>query len=109
MSENLLLFTDDTFENVIQSAAGKTLFVDFWATWCGPCRMLSPLFEAAADDYADEALFAKCNVDECPKPAGQFNIRGIPTILVFKNGALVNQHTGGMSKSQLEAFIEENL
>jgi len=109
MSENILTVNDENFDSQVKSVAGKPVFVDFWAPWCGPCRMLSPLIEAAADEYEDEAVFAKYNIDEGSAVANENGIRGVPTILVYKDGALVGQHTGMMAKSQLQSFIEQFL
>lgn len=109
MSENILNVNDSNFQSAVLDVADKPVFVDFWATWCGPCRMLAPHMEAAADTYAGKVLITKYNVDESNQIAGQFDIRGIPTVLVFKNGELVDQHTGAMGKAEVEAFIEKQL
>lgn len=99
---------DENFEaEVIQS--GKTVFVDFWATWCGPCRMLAPRLEQAAKTFDGRAVIAKYDVDESSGRAGEYGVRGIPTIIAFRNGQVVDQHTGSCSQDMLDAFIEKNL
>ena len=99
---------DENFEaEVIQS--GKTVFVDFWATWCGPCRMLAPRLEQAAKTFDGRAVIAKYDVDESSGRAGENGVRGIPTIIAFRNGQVVDQHTGSCSQDVLDAFIEKNL
>lgn len=106
MSDTIRTVTDENFTEEVKNVAGKPVFVDFWATWCGPCRMLSPLIEQASVDYADKAVFAKYNVDESNAVASENGIRGIPTVLVYKDGKVVGQRVGAMSKSDLTAFIE---
>lgn len=108
MSEFILTATDANFKETV-SAADKPVFVDFWAPWCGPCRMLAPSLDAAAEQYNGRAVIAKYNVDENSQVATENNIRGIPTLLVYKNGEIVGQHTGAMGKSELMAFIEQYL
>ena len=107
MSEFILTATDANFQETVNGAADKPVFVDFWAPWCGPCRMLAPSLEAAAQEYNGRAVIAKYNVDENSQVASENNIRGIPTILVFKNGALVGQRTGAMGKSEQLSFVEQ--
>lgn len=109
MSENIRNITDASFDADVKGVADKPVFVDFWAPWCGPCRMLAPSLEAAADAYGDRAVICKYNVDENSTVATENNIRGIPTILVYKNGEIIGQHTGAMGKSELNAFIEKYL
>ena len=109
MSEFILTATDANFQETVNGAADKPVFVDFWAPWCGPCRMLAPSLEAAAQEYNGRAVIAKYNVDENSQVASENNIRGIPTILVYTNGALVGQPTGAMGKSELMSFVEQYL
>ncbi len=107
MSENIVNVTDASFATDVKAVADLPVFVDFWAPWCGPCRMLAPSLEKAADEYAGKAVICKYNVDENNAVATENNIRGIPTILVYKNGEIVGQHTGAMGKSELMAFIDQ--
>lgn len=95
-----IVITDDTFETeVLQS--DKPVIVDFWAVWCGPCKMISPVLEEIAGDYADQVKVAKLDVDSNNKTAGKYNIMSIPSVLFFKNGELVDQVVGAVPKSQL--------
>lgn len=108
MSNDTKVITDASFEaDVLKS--DKPVLVDFWAVWCGPCKMLSPLVDAVATEYADKLVVAKMNVDENPQTPQKFGIRGIPTLLLFKNGELAAQKVGAMSRAQLKAFIDANV
>lgn len=108
MSNDTKVITDASFEaDVLKS--DKPVLVDFWAVWCGPCKMLSPLVDAVATEYADKLVVAKMNVDENPQTPQKFGIRGIPTLLLFKNGELAAQKVGAMSRAQLKAFIDANI
>ena len=108
MSDNIVHTNDDSFEaDVLQSE--KPALVDFWAEWCGPCKMIAPLLDAVADEYADRMSIVKLNVDENPNVAQKFGIRSIPTLILFKDGAVQAQKLGAMSKSQLTEFLETNL
>lgn len=91
--------TDATFDQVINS--GKPVLVDFWAEWCGPCKMIGPVVEELAGDYDGKAVVAKLNVDENPQTAAKFGIRSIPTLLVFKGGQIVDKQVGAVPKSVL--------
>ncbi len=106
MSE-ILHITDADFDAVI--AGDKTVFVDFWASWCGPCRMLAPRLEQAAQTFDGRAVIAKYDVDQSSGKAAQYGVRGIPTIIAFKNGEAVDQRTGACDQATLDAFIEKNL
>ena len=108
MSDSIRMVNDSNFDQEVKSVAGTPVFVDFWAPWCGPCRMLAPHVEAAAETYAGRALFAKYNVDESSDVANENGIRGIPTVLVYKDGKVIDQRVGAMSRSQLAAFIEKH-
>ena len=108
MSENIVHTSDSSFEaDVLQS--DKPALVDFWAEWCGPCKMIAPLLDEAATEFADRMSVVKLNVDENPNVAQKFGIRSIPTLMLFKDGAVQAQKLGAMSKSQLTEFLETNL
>ena len=108
MSENIVHTSDDSFEaDVLQS--DKPALVDFWAEWCGPCKMIAPMLDEAANEYADKMSVVKLNVDENPNIAQKFGIRSIPTLILFKDGAVQAQKLGAMSKSQLTEFLDTNL
>ena len=96
------------FDQEVLNSQGLIL-VDFWAEWCGPCKMIAPILEDAAKDYAGKLRIAKINIDDNPKTPGEFGIRGIPTLLLFKGGSMEAQKVGALSKSQLTAFIDNNL
>jgi thioredoxin 1 len=108
VSDNIVHTNDGDFEkDVLQSE--KPALVDFWAEWCGPCKMIAPLLDEAADDYADRLSVVKLNVDENPNTAQKFGIRSIPTLILFKDGNVQAQKLGAMSKSQLTDFLDSNL
>lgn len=108
MSNDTKVITDASFEaDVLKSE--KPVLVDFWAVWCGPCKMLSPLIDAVASEYAGKLVVAKMNVDENPQTPQKFGLRGIPALLLFKNGELTAQKVGAMSRTQLKAFIDANV
>jgi len=101
-------FTDQNFEAEVLKS-DKPVLVDFWAEWCAPCRMMAPAVEAIAAQYADRAKVGKLNVDENQSSAGRYNIRGIPTLLLFKNGEIEEQHVGVTSKDAIAKMLERHL
>ena len=108
MSDNLVHTNDSNFDaDVINSE--KPALVDFWAEWCGPCKMIAPFLDEAATEYADKMSVVKLNVDESPNVAAKFGIRSIPTLMLFKDGAVQAQKVGAFSKSQLTEFLDSNL
>jgi len=100
--------TDASFETDVL-AASLPVLVDYWAEWCGPCKMIGPMVEESAGTYAGRLSVAKLNVDENPKAPSQFHIRSIPTLMIFKDGKPVATKVGALSKSQLAEFIEQHL
>lgn len=108
MSDQISYVTDESFEKeVLQSDV--PVLVDYWAEWCGPCKMIAPILEDVVGDYAGKLKIAKINIDENPQTPPKFGIRGIPTLMLFKNGEVEATKVGALSKSQLTAFIDSNL
>lgn len=108
MSNNILHLTQATFDETLKST-GKPILIDFWATWCGPCRMVAPFIEQLADEYAGKAIVCKVDVDEEVGLAERFEVMTIPTIMVFKNNALVEKSIGVKAKPALAAMINKHL
>jgi thioredoxin 1 len=107
-SDKIQTFTDSNFDQtVIQS--GKPVLVDFWAEWCGPCRRLAPTVDAVATDFDGRVTVGKLNVDENPNTAGRFSIRGIPTLLLFKGGQIVESVVGLTDRDHLKQLIEKHV
>ena len=108
MSDKIVHTSDGTFDaDVLQN--GKAVLLDFWAEWCGPCKMIAPLLDEAADEYSGRLAVVKINIDENPNTPQKFGIRSIPTLMIFKDGAPQAQKLGAMSKSQLTEFLDSNL
>ena len=108
MSERIVHVSDDTFETEVLNA-GQPVLVDYWAEWCGPCKAIGPILGEIAEEYADKLKVVKLNIDDNPATPPKYNIRGIPTLMLFRNGAVEAVKVGALSKSQLAAFIDSNL
>jgi len=105
MSQAAKTVTDQTFEAEVLKST-KPVLVDYWAEWCGPCKMIGPAVEESANQYADRLTVAKLNIDDNPATPTRFHVRSIPTLMLFKEGQPVATHVGRMSKGQLQAFID---
>jgi thioredoxin 1 len=108
MSENIVTLSDASFDTDVVNAAGPVL-VDFWAEWCGPCKMIAPLLNDIAEEYADQVTVGKLNIDQNSTTPPKYGIRGIPTLLLFKDGVVADTKVGALSKTQLKEFIDKNL
>lgn len=108
MSEHIQYVTDASFKSDVLESPVPVL-VDYWAEWCGPCKMIAPILDEVAKDYSGRLKVAKLNIDENPKTPGEYGIRGIPTLILFKGGNVEATKVGALSKSQLTAFIDSNL
>ncbi len=107
MSEQITALTDDNFDSEV---AGDTpVLVDYWAEWCGPCKMIAPILEEVAGEYSGRVKVAKLNIDENPNTPPKFGIRGIPTLMLFKNGEVAATKVGALSKTQLTEFLDANI
>ena len=100
--------SNDSFDADVLKAEHPVL-VDYWAEWCGPCKLIAPILDEVSRDYGDKLRVAKVNVDENQEIASKYGIRGIPTLMLFRNGAVVATKVGALSKSQLTAFLDNNL
>ena len=108
MSDQVVHVSDATFDSEVLKAEGPVL-VDFWAEWCGPCKMIAPILDDVSKDYAGKLKVTKLNIDENPGTPPKYGIRGIPTLMLFKGGNVEATKVGAVSKSQLTAFIDSNL
>lgn len=108
MSERIVHVTDASFEQEVLQYS-KPVLVDYWADWCGPCKMIAPVLDEIADEYAGKVRVAKLNIDDNPNTPPLYGIRGIPTLMLFKEGEVEATKVGAVSKSQLTAFIDSNL
>ena len=108
MSDAILTLTDEEFESRVINSK-KPILVDYWAEWCGPCKMIAPILEEVADEMSDKVLIGKLNVDENSQTLPKYGIRGIPTLMLFKDGNVVGTKVGALSKADLIKFIEDNI
>ena len=104
MGDSIIHVSDSTFEEQVLNS-GKPVLVDYWAAWCGPCKMIAPILDEIADEYTDKLTIAKINIDDNQLTPQKYAVRGIPTLMIFKNGEIAGTKVGAMSKSQLSAFI----
>ena len=108
MSDKIVHLTDDSFEDEVLKSSDPVL-VDYWAEWCGPCKMIAPVLDEIADEFAGKLKVAKLNIDDNPGTPPRYGVRGIPTLMLFKDGEVEATKVGAVSKSQLTAFIDSNL
>jgi thioredoxin 1 len=108
MSANILTLTNTNFDEEIKKP-GSPILVDFWAEWCGPCRMVAPVLEKLSEEYAGKARIGKVNVDEQSSLAAKFGVQSIPTLLIFKNGKVVEQFIGATSHDVLARLVDKHL
>ena len=108
MSDTIVYITDDSFQNEVLESSEPVL-VDYWAEWCGPCKMIAPILSEIASEYQGKVKVAKLNIDENPRTPPKYGIRGIPTLMLFKDGNVEATKVGALSKSQLTAFLDTNI
>ena len=107
-SDTILHVTDASFEDDVLKS-GEPVLLDFWAEWCGPCKMIAPMLDEIADEFKTKVRIAKINIDDNPKTPQRFSVRGIPTLILFKNGQVEGQKVGALRKADLAAFLESKL
>ena len=108
MAEHIVHISDESFEEeVLQSE--RPVLIDYWAEWCGPCKMIAPVLEEFATEFSDRLKVVKLNIDDNPQTPPKYGIRGIPTLMVFKNGQVEATKVGAVSKAQLTAFLDDSL
>lgn len=105
MGDGIVHVSDSTFEDEVLNS-GTPVLVDYWAEWCGPCKMIAPILEEIADEYTNKLTIAKLNIDDNQSTPQRYGVRGIPTLMIFKDGEIAGTKVGALSKSQLSAFID---
>jgi thioredoxin 1 len=108
VSDSVLHVSDSEFNEKVIKASGPVL-VDYWAEWCGPCKMIAPVLDEIAKDYTGKLTVVKLNIDENPKTPQHYGVRGIPTLMLFKNGEVEATKVGALTKSQLASFLDSNI
>lgn len=108
MTESVLQVTDETFDKIVLESDTPVL-VDYWADWCGPCKMIAPILDVIADEYTGKIVVTKLNIDDNANTPAKYGVRGIPTLMIFKDGHVEATKVGALTKSQLSSFINDNL
>ena len=108
MSEHIVHISDESFEEEVLRSE-RPVLIDYWAEWCGPCKMIAPVLDEIATEYSDRLKVVKLNIDDNPQTPPKYGIRGIPTLMVFKNGQVEATKVGAVSKAQLTAFLDDSL